>query len=93
MARLAFTTRNVLRAILHPRPAESHTVARWDQYEIWALREERWELVASFTELQVANAVAQERKSRVRLVHAIYDGARMVEKEILAEIGATRETA
>lgn len=48
-------------------------------------------MVASFRELAVASAVARNRSSRVRLVRAVYEDARLVEQEIIAEVGTTRE--
>ncbi|MFB3917808.1 MAG: hypothetical protein ACE14M_13835 [Terriglobales bacterium] len=67
-------------------------MSRFEQYEIWALHGEKWELVASFANFDVANAMTRNRSSRVRLIHAIYEEGKPVEQEVLAEVGATRQT-
>jgi hypothetical protein len=66
-------------------------VARWEQFEVWALSGEKWEMIAAFLDFQVANAMARNHASRVRLIHAVYEDGKAVEKEILAEVGSTRE--
>ena len=58
---------------------------------MWRLNGERWELVASFHDFDLANALASRRSSRVRLIHAVYDENTVVEKEVLMELGAPRE--
>jgi hypothetical protein len=71
-------------------------MARWEQYEVWALPEgenSRWEMIAAFTEFEVASAVARKRRSNVRLIHAVYDGSKLVEKHILADLGQIREAS
>ena len=65
-------------------------MARWEQFEVWALKGEKWEFLASFLNFEVANALARNRPSRVRLIHAVYEDGKVVEQEILAEVGATR---
>jgi hypothetical protein len=66
-------------------------VARWEQFEVWRLTGTRWEMVASFPDFDLANAVARKRGSQVRLIHAVYDNSTMVEQEVLMELGAQRE--
>ncbi len=66
-------------------------MARIEQYEIWALNGEKWELVSAFRDFEVASAVARSRSTRVRLMHVIYEDGQVIEKQVLAEIGATRE--
>lgn len=66
-------------------------MARWEQFEVWRLSGTRWEMVASFPDFDVANAVARKRSSHVRLIHAVYDDNTVVEKEVLIELGAPRE--
>jgi hypothetical protein len=65
-------------------------VDHWEQFEVWRLNGERWELVAAFQDFELANAVAMKRSSRIRLVHTIYEGGKLVEKEVLMEVGAPR---
>jgi hypothetical protein len=64
---------------------------QWDQYEVWGLAGEKWEMLAWFHDFDVASAVVRNRTSRTRLIHAVYDDARRVQEDILAEIGSTRE--
>ena len=66
-------------------------MAQWEQYEIWGLNGEKWEMQATFYDLDVASAVARARTARVRLIHAVYDGSQRVKEDVLAELGATRE--
>jgi hypothetical protein len=68
-------------------------MARWEQFEVWARAGDRWELVAAFADFQVAQAVAHNRHTGVRLVHAVIEDGKEVQRDTLAEIGgaATRE--
>jgi len=69
---------------------------RWEQYEVWAMPETenaRWEMVAAFLEFEVASAVARKRKRNVRLIHAVYEGNKLIEKHILAALGHIREAS
>jgi hypothetical protein len=67
-------------------------MARWEQYEVWALCGVSRQLVAAFPSLELATAVAQARKDRIRLVRASYEDAKRVQEEILLEIGSTRDS-
>jgi hypothetical protein len=49
--------------------------------------------VAAFRDFDVASAVAKERVQSLRLVHAIYEGNKLAEHHVIAEIGRTRQTA
>ena len=64
---------------------------RFEQYEIWVLNGERWEMVSWFRDFEVASAVARGRSRRVRLIHAVYKGSKRLQEEIIAEVGDTRE--
>jgi hypothetical protein len=69
---------------------------RWEQYEVWAIQggeNARWEMVAAFSEFEVASAVARKRQRNVRLIHAIYEGNKLIEKHILADLGQIREAS
>jgi hypothetical protein len=63
-----------------------------EQYEIWAQASpgDRWELIASFVDLDVATAVANARTPPVKLVHAFYKDGRRLREEVLAEMGSVR---
>jgi len=64
---------------------------RYEQFEIWTLNHDKWELSSAFRDFEVASAVARARSSRVRLMHVVYEDGKVVEKQVMAEIGATRE--
>jgi hypothetical protein len=64
---------------------------RSEQYEIWVDNRGKWELVASFTDMDVAAAVFSTRSYRQRLLHTIYEDGRLVQQDVLAEVGRTRE--
>lgn len=66
-------------------------MARIEQYEIWAADGEKWELTSAFRDFDIASAVARSRSTRIRLMHVIYEDGKVVEKQVIAEIGATRE--
>ncbi len=51
---------------------------------------DKWEFVAGFVEFDVASAVARNRTSRVRLVHAVYEDNKLVAQDVLADVRATR---
>jgi hypothetical protein len=71
--------------------SNSLSVAHWEQFEVWRLNGERWELVGYFADFDMANAVVRNRTNRVRLIHAIYEDSTVIEKEVLMELGAPRE--
>jgi hypothetical protein len=48
-------------------------------------------MLAFFLDFDVASAVARNRSSRMRLVHAIYQDGVVVNQQVLAELGATRQ--
>ncbi len=61
------------------------------QYELWAQKKGQWGIVASFREFEVASAVLRNYKYRTRLVRVAYENGSPVLKEVIAEVGATRE--
>ena len=63
---------------------------RFQQFEVWQMNEGKWEFVSSFTEFEVAQSVAMNRKSRVRLLKVTYENGASVEQEMIAEVGETR---
>lgn len=69
----------------------TQTMAQWEQYEIWGVNGEKWQLEASFHDFDVASAVARARSARVRLIHAVYEGNQRGREDVLAELGMTRE--
>lgn len=71
-------------------------VDRFEQFEIWTPRSDnpsRWEMVAAFDDFEVASAVAARRGRRVRLIRSVYDGDKVVEQHVIAEVGDTRQSA
>ena len=65
-------------------------MARFEQFEIWVLKGGHWQFSASFQDFDVASAVARNRSSRVRLIHAVYEDNKCVEQEVIAEVGTIR---
>ena len=64
---------------------------RWDQYEIWAMNQGKWEFIASFVDFEVASAVFRNRTYRQRMLHVVYEGKTMMKQDVIAEVGSTRE--
>ena len=66
-------------------------MARWEQFEVWTRNgSNRWEMIAAFNDFEIASAVARNRSSKMRLVQAVYENGKVLERDILAEVGATR---
>lgn len=65
-------------------------MARWEQFEVWAQNGTKWEMVAAFNDFELASALARTRGSRMRLIHTVYEDQRIVEQNVLAELGTTR---
>ncbi len=66
-------------------------MTRFEQFEILELQGDKWVMIASFIDLDVASSVARNRSSRMRLVKAIYEDSKLVEQDVIAEVGSTRE--
>ena len=67
------------------------TMSRWEQYEVWVLTKGKWEVVAHFSDMEVASAVFRNRTYRQKLVHAVYEDGNRVSEDVMAEVGRTRE--
>ena len=65
-------------------------VSRFEQFEIWQLNGKEWEMLAYFQDLDVASAMAKPRSNPIQLKRAKYDEGKLVEEEVLAEMGAMR---
>lgn len=78
------------RATDNKQRATSTILDRFEQFEVWEFNRDRWELVATFRDFEVANVLAHRRQYRVRLMHVVYEGSKPVQQDILSEIGATR---
>jgi len=63
---------------------------QWEQFEVWSQNGTQWEMLAFFQDFEVASAVARNRSSNMRLIHAVYQDGAKVQQQILAELGATR---
>lgn len=64
---------------------------QWEQFEVWTQNGgNRWEMIGAFNDFEIASAVARNRSSKMRLVHAVYENGKVLEKDVLAELGATR---
>jgi hypothetical protein len=61
---------------------------RQQQYEIWVQHGLRkWEMLASFLDREIASALAQNRKTRTRLICITYEHGRMVSQDLVEEVG------
>jgi len=69
----------------------AYFMARWEQYEVWVLTKGKWEMVAHFSDIEVASAVFKNRTYRQKLVHAVYEDGTRMNEDIMAEVGRTRE--
>ena len=65
-------------------------MAGWEQFEVWVREGGKWQMIAAFHDFELASAVARNRSSEMRLIHAVYEGAKVVSQDVLAELGATR---
>ncbi len=65
-------------------------MAREAQYEVLILIRGKWEWIAAFQHFEPAAAMAQLRSERVRLVRVSYEEEKEVQREILVEVGVTR---
>ena len=63
----------------------------FEQFEIWQMVDDRWDLVATFLNFDTANAIVRNRKECVRLLKVAYDNGAAVSQEVLAEVGSTRQ--
>ena len=67
-------------------------MAKWKQYELWVQTgPNKWEIVGLFPSTELATVVANARAARTRLIEVLYDGAKMMGQEIIAELGNTRK--
>ena len=66
-------------------------VVRWEQFEIWVEKaDKKWEMVGLFADPSLASAVASHRTGRVRLIQIVYEDDKLVNQEILADLGHVR---
>ena len=68
-------------------------MARWEQFEIWLAANDKWQMAAAFSDLELAKSIAGNYTSNMRLIHAVYEGNKCVQKDTLMELGATRKSA
>lgn len=63
-------------------------MAKWKQYELWVQKgENKWEMVGAFPDTEIPTAIAQEKKTRARLIEVLYEGEKMLGQEVIAELG------
>lgn len=65
-------------------------MARWEQYEIWAMKAGKWEFIAAFLDFDLASGVFRNRTYRQKLLHVVYEGNSKQQEDVLAEVGSTR---
>lgn len=83
----------VISALANQELESGSAMARWEQFEIWQKKGEKWELLGAFPDLDVANTMARSRGAQTRLIRAVYDGENQIEQDVIADIGATRDVA
>jgi len=62
-----------------------------EHYEIWILDGGDWTLKSCWREVGVGLAAARALPGPVRIIRAIYDAGVAAERQVVAELGATRE--
>jgi N-acetylneuraminic acid mutarotase len=65
-------------------------VGQFQQFEVWHMKDGKWEFVASFVDFDTAYAVTKNRSNQVRLLKVTYKDGHAVEQEIIAELGQIR---
>lgn len=65
-------------------------MAREAQYEVLILVRGKWELIGAFRHFEPAGGMAQLRSERIRLVRVYYKDGLEVERELLVDVGVTR---
>ncbi len=68
-------------------------VAIFEQFEVLKLSGDKWELVAAFSDFELANELAKQRTSNVRLVRASYDNGKRISEEVILSLGSPRGAA
>ncbi|HLJ90602.1 MAG TPA: hypothetical protein VKZ53_27585 [Candidatus Angelobacter sp.] len=66
---------------------------RTEQYEVWTQKGERWEMLGSFQELDMATALTKNRSGRQRIICVTYEYGKMISQESIAELGTPRAEA
>jgi len=63
-------------------------MAKWKQYELWVQTgESKWDMIGVFPTTDMATAVAKARSRRARIIEAIYEGNKLLEQEVVVELG------
>jgi hypothetical protein len=63
-------------------------MAKWSQYELWVQTgKNKWEMIGIFPDPEMPTTLARARSLRARLIEVRYDGDKMLEQEIIVEIG------
>jgi hypothetical protein len=65
-------------------------VDKFQQYEVWQMADEHWDLVSSFPDFDPAYAITRNRKSHVRLLKVTYQQGHSIAQEVIAEVGEPR---
>ena len=68
-------------------------MASREQYEVWIQNGVAWEMIAWFSNLELAWALTAKRSRKMRLVHALYEDGKQVSQEVLAEVGILTESS
>ena len=67
-------------------------MAQQELFEVWVheVEDMHWAMLGAFTDFDIANALTQSRKTRVRLIRAAFDDGKQIASDVIAEIGDTR---
>ena len=83
----------VIRILSSEEVKSGFGMARFEQFEIWQLNGEKWELLGAFADMELANTMARSRDKKSRLIRAVYENDKKVEQDVIADLGATRDVA
>lgn len=64
---------------------------QYEHYEIWILDGGDWTLKSCWREVEVGLAAARALTGPVRIIRAVYDAGVAAERQVVADLGATRE--
>ncbi|HEX6881709.1 MAG TPA: hypothetical protein VF135_15160 [Terriglobales bacterium] len=63
---------------------------RLEQFEVMQLSGDKWQLVAAFRDLDLANELVRVRGANVRLVRATYEDGKRISEDIIVSLGNPR---
>jgi hypothetical protein len=64
---------------------------QYEHYEVWILDVDHWMLKSSWRDPELGLAAARALSGPVRIIRAVYDGDVVVERQVVVEMGGTRQ--